>query len=111
MSETLSIDGLAKSMVAAARASLGRDWSKARTFAEPQFENLARSLVSIGKMTAEGVITAQEAAALLEVHKDATKNVLLMAKGLGQLAVENAINAALGAVKETLNGAFGIALL
>jgi hypothetical protein len=111
MPAALSIDALVKSMVAAARDSLGRDWSKARKFAEPQFDNLARSLVSVGQMAAEGTITVQEATVLLEVHKNTTRTVLLTAKGLGLLAVENAINAALGAVKETLNGALGVALL
>ena len=111
MPDAPSIDALVKSMIAAARGSLGRDWSKARTFAEPQFDNLARSLVSIARMTAEGTITAQEAAALLEIHKNTTRIILLTVKGLGLLAVENAINAALGAVKETLNRAFGVALL
>jgi hypothetical protein len=111
MPAPLSIDALAKSMVAAARDSLGRDWSKARKFAEPQLDNLARSLVSVGQMAADGTITVQEAAALLEVHKNTTRTVLLTQKGLGLLAVENAINAALGAVKETLNGALGVALL
>jgi hypothetical protein len=111
MTGRLSIDALVESMVAAARDSLGRDWSKARKFAEPQLDNLARSLVSIGQMTAEGAITAQEAAALLEVHKNTTRTVLLTSKGLGLLAVENAINAALGAVRDTVNGAIGVALL
>jgi hypothetical protein len=111
MPASLSVDALVKSMVAAARDSLGRDWSKARKFAEPQFDNLARSLVTIGEMTVEGTITAPEAAALLEVHKNTTRMVLLTAKGLGLLAVENAINAALGAVRDTVNGALGVALL
>jgi hypothetical protein len=107
----LSIDALVKSMVAAARGSLGRDWSKVRKFAEPQLENLARSLVNIGEMTVQGAITTEEATALLEIHKHTTRVVLLTAKGLGLLAVENAINAALGAVRDTVNGALGVALL
>jgi hypothetical protein len=111
MPGALSVDALAKSMVAAARASLGRDWSKARKFAEPQLDNLARSLITVGEMAAEGSISAQEAAALLEVHKNTTRTVLLTSKGLGLLAVENAINAALGAVRDTVNGALGVTLL
>ena len=105
------IDDLVRTMVGAARASLGRDWSKARAFAEPELDRLARSLVNIGQMTAEGAITQQEAAALLEIHKNTTRMVILTVKGLGLLATENAINAALGSVKDTLNAALGVALL
>jgi hypothetical protein len=111
MPAALPVGPLVESMVAAARASLGRDWSKARAFAEPQFDNLARSLVSIGELTLEGTITAQEAAALLEIHKNTTRIVLLTVRGIGLLAAENAINAALGAVRDTVNRAIGFALL
>jgi hypothetical protein len=37
--------------------------------------------------------------------------VILTVEGLGLLAVENAINAALGSIKDTLNAALGVALL
>lgn len=106
-----SIGTLVEAMTGAAKASLGRDWPKARAFAEPEFDKLARSLVSIGKMTVDGTITEQEAAALLDIHKNTTRTVFLTVQGLGLLAVENAINAALDAVKDTLNAALGIALL
>jgi hypothetical protein len=111
MPAALSVGVLVEKMVGAARGSLGRDWSKARAFAEPQFDNLARSLVNIGDLTAQGAITAEEAAALLEVHKNTTRVVLLAVKGIGLLAAENAVNAALGAVRDTVNGAIGFALL
>jgi hypothetical protein len=111
MPAALSVGPLVEKMVAAARDSLGRDWSKARAFAEPQFDNLARSLVNIGELTAQGAITAEEAAALLEVHKHTTRTVLLAVKGIGLLAAEKAVNAALGAVRDTVNGAIGFALL
>lgn len=107
----LPIDDLAKAMIGAAKASLGRDWPKARAFAEPELERLARSLVNIGEMAAAGMITKEEAAALLDIHKNTTRMVILTVKGLGLLAAENAINAALAAVKAPLNAAVGIALL
>ena len=102
---------LVAKMVGAAKASLGRDWSKARTFAEPELDRLARSLVTIGQLAADGTINQQEAAALLDIHKNTTRMVILTVEGLGLLAVENAINAALGSVKDTLNTALGITLL
>jgi len=106
-----SIAELTAAMLDAARASLGRDWSKARAFAEPELDKLARSLVDIGRLAADGTIAEQEAAALLEIHKNTTRTVLLTVKGLGLLAVENAINAALASVKDAVNGAIGFVLL
>jgi hypothetical protein len=111
MPAALSVTPLVERMVAAARSSLGRDWSKVRAFAEPQLDNLARSLVNIGELTVQGAISAEEAAALLEVHKHTTRTVLLAVKGIGLLTAESALNAALGAVRDTVNGAIGFALL
>ena len=111
MPNILSIDDLIRSMTGAVKASLGRDWSKARLFAEPELDRLARVLLNIGEMTAAGTITREEAAALLEIHKNTTRMVMLTVKGIGLLAAENAINAALDAVKAPLNAALGVALL
>jgi hypothetical protein len=111
MAQLPQVGALVKSMVAAARGSLGQDWSKARAFAEPELDKLARSLIDIGRLAADGEITAEEASALLQIHKNTTRTVMLTVQGLGLLAVENAINAALGAVKDAVNGAIGFALL
>jgi hypothetical protein len=111
MPEIPPIEELAEAMIGAAKASLGRDWSKARAFAEPELDRLARTLVNIGEMAAAGEITPQEAAVLIDIHKNTTRMVILTVRGLGLLAAENAINAALAAVKAPLNAALGIALL
>lgn len=111
MPDTPSVAELATSMVQAARGSLGKDWGKARGFAEPELSKLATSLQDIARMALSGEITELEARSLLEIHKNTTRTVLLSVKGLGLLAVENAINAALGAVKDVINGAVGVALV
>jgi hypothetical protein len=45
------------------------------------------------------------------MQKNSALAVLLTVQGLGLLTVESAINAALGAVKETVNTALGFLLL
>lgn len=102
---------LAGSMIGAAKGTLDRDWKRARAFAEPELSRLAQSLVDIGTLLAQGTITELEARSLFEIHKNTTRTVLLTVKGLGLLAVENAINAALGAVQQAVNGALGVALI
>lgn len=102
---------LGKSMIAAASASLDKDWKSAKAFAEPEFKRLARVLIDIGKLAAAGEINDDEARSLLRIHRNTTETVLLAVKGLGLLAVENAVNSALGVVRDTVNTAFGMRLI
>lgn len=98
-------------MIGAARESLGNDWHDVKTFAEPELKRLARTLLDIGRQAASGEISEAEARALLRIHRNTTQIVLLTARGMSLLAVENAINAALDAARAPLNAALGIALL
>lgn len=102
---------LAGSMVTAMRTSLGDDWDAARKYAEPQLRRLADILVEIGEMVAAGEISPEEARSLLRIHRNTTETVILAVKGMGIVAVENAVNAALGVVRDTVNGAVGVELL
>ena len=106
-----AVRDLASSMTEAATASLGSDWPKVRDFAKPELARLARSLLDIGRLAAEQKISLEEAHSLVEIHKNTTRMVMLTVQGLGILAVERAINAALGAVRDTINTALGVALL
>jgi len=106
-----SVGDLAASMLGAAKGTLDRDWPRVRGFAEPEITKLANTLVEIGKLFLEGKITELEARSLLEIHKNTLRTVLLAIQGLSLLAVENAINAALGAVRDAVNGSLGLALL
>ena len=94
-------------MIAAASASLGDDWPKVKRYAESELKRLARTLVDIGKLAASGEISTAEAKALIKIHRNTTLTVLLAAKGMSIIAVEKAVNNALGVVKEAVTGAFG----
>ena len=101
------ISGLAEDMIAAASASLGKDWNAARKFAEPELRRLASVLVGIAEQAAIGDITMTEARALLHIHQNTTRNIILAVQGLGLIAVENAVNAAVGVVRDAINTAAG----
>jgi hypothetical protein len=60
---------------------------------------------------AAGRINSQQADLLLDMQKLASRNVLLTMEGLGLLAAEAAINAALDVVKKAVNTALGITLI
>ena len=103
----LDIGTIGDDMVAAASAALGKDWNAARTYAVPEFKRLAAVLTGIAEQTATGELTLAEARALLQIHQNTTRNVILAVQGLGLLAVENAVNAALGVVRDAINTAAG----
>lgn len=102
---------LGAKMIRAARESFGPDWKAARKYAQVELKHLARILLEISKLCADGELTKAEARSLLRLHRNATEIVLLTAKGIGVLAVEKAINAALGAVKDMVNAAAKAPLL
>ena len=98
-------------MINAVKASLGKDWGKAKDYANPEIKRLAQSLIDISKLTALGKINQQEAKALIQIHKNTTQMVFLTVEGLGIIAVENAINAALDVVKKSVNAVAGIKIV
>jgi hypothetical protein len=102
---------LASSMLAAALAVLTKKTPDITSYAETEFKKIADTIVSIGQMVAAGQMTAEEATLHLQIQANASRAVLLCVEGLGLLAAEQAINAALAAVKDTVNAALPFKLL
>lgn len=99
----LNIGELAAAMIGAAKETLAKDWPKVRDYAEPELKRLAASLVDIGKLAAQGKVKQSEARALLQIHRNTVLTVMLAVEGMGLLAAERAINAALKAVADAVN--------
>lgn len=102
---------LIKDMLAAAKENLGKFWKQAKPFAENEALNMAGKLVMIEKLKLSGKITKAEALLHIDIQKSAFRTVLLSIKGLGLMAVEDTINAALGAIAGAVNKAIGWQLL
>ena len=113
----LDVQSLATQMLAAALPILKQGSADIETYAKGEFTQIAQRIVSIGELLAEGTagqpggINDVQAGLLLNMQKNASSSTLLTVQGLGMLTVENAINAALGAVKAAVNTALGIALI
>jgi hypothetical protein len=107
----LDLEGVAGDMLAAMRHSLGDGWRDVSKFAEKEMRRLATSLADVGELAAQGEISLDEAKALVEIHRNTTKIVFLTAKGLGIIAVERALNAAIDVARAPVNAALGIGLL
>lgn len=107
----LDIGTLASQMLNAALPILKKGASDAESFARTEFTKIAQTIVAIGQDLATGQVNSQQAALLLDMQTSASRNVLLTLEGLALLAVEEAINAALGAVKDSVNAALRIPLI
>ena len=107
----LDVGTLASQMLAAALPVLKKGAQDAESFAKTEFTKIAQTIVGIGEQLAIGQINKQQAGLLLDMQTSASRNVLLTLEGLALLAVEEAINAALGVVKTAVNTALGFALI
>ncbi len=108
---SLDTSALVKDMLSAAKDNLGKFWKQAKPFAENETLNMANKLLLIEKLKLEGKITKEEALLHIEIQKSAFRTVLLSIKGLGLIAVEGTINAALGAIAKVVNKAIGWGVL
>ncbi|MBI4500553.1 MAG: hypothetical protein HY700_05270 [Gemmatimonadetes bacterium] len=98
-------------MLAASKAVLKKKWPAAKDYAESELQKLAETLRLIEKLTSSGKINEAEARLQLQIQRNAARTVLLTLEGLGMLAAEEAINAALNVVKAPVNAALGFTLI
>jgi len=108
---TLDVAALASSILGSFKASFNTQWPEVENYAIGESQKLAHSLLQITTLRLSNQISTGECSVLLEMQKNATRNVLLAIEGIGLVAVETAINGALAAVQSAVNGAIGFALL
>ncbi|MCI0363014.1 MAG: hypothetical protein L0Y44_04220 [Phycisphaerales bacterium] len=107
----LNAKHLVAQMLGAAAKVLKKDWKESKSYAEMEFTKLAQTIVMIQTNHALGQLSTTEAKLLLDIQKNAMRSVMLTLEGLGIIAVEKAINAALKVVRDTVNSAVGFVLL
>jgi len=108
---SVNVDDLLSKMLAAAQGVLSDKWPEVKDYAETELKGVADGIALVEKLHLAGSITDEQARLLLEMKKNTARTVLLAIEGLGILVVEQALNAALNVVKETVNGALHFALL
>lgn len=102
---------LANDMIVAAQQVLGDKWPGMQSYAQAEAQKLAQTLVMIQTLKLSGEINDEQARLHLDIQKNATRSVLLTLEGLGILAAEAAIHAALNVVKGSVNTALGFSLI
>ena len=108
---TLNAQSLLQDMLQAAKGSLSDKWPSVRDLATSSLKKIAISLVEIEKMKLDGTITEEQANLMVSMDKNTFKIVMLTVEGLGLLAVEDVLNAALNIIRDTVNTAIGFAIL
>ena len=107
----LDANDLIKPIIAAIQPILKKHWSEVKDYAEGEAAKVAKTLETIAKLRADNKIDDEQAKALLDMQRHATQTVLLAVEGIGIIAAQNAVNAALAAVKDVVNRALPVPLL
>ncbi|WP_316738778.1 hypothetical protein [Pedobacter aquatilis] len=109
--EKLDFATLGKQMLDALKGSFKKDWAEVKPYAEKETRAFAENLKLIALLKLEGKIDEERARLHIDIQKNSMRIVFLTIEGLGILAVENAINAAIDVVRNTVNTALGWAIL
>ena len=88
--------------------TLARHGKKVASYAQQEGEKLARSAQEIATLRARGEIDDAELRLQLEIQKNASIAVLMTIKGVGKIAVEQAINGAMAIVRGAIGRATGL---
>jgi hypothetical protein len=106
----LDLDTLVADMGKAALPHLKAGAERARAYGKVEADKIARTAALLANGIKRGTIDAEEAQLVLDVQKNASRSILLTIQGLGIVAVENAINAAMAILRDGVKAATGIAL-
>lgn len=107
----LDTASLIQPMLDAVQPVLKKSWGEAKDYAQSEARKIAETLATIEQLSAKKQITQPQASALLDMQKNATRAVMLTLEGIGLIAAQNAINAALKAIAPTVNKALGWSLI
>ena len=108
---SLETNALADQLRGVLKNELRTFWPEIKEYAKTESLKLAQTLAMIETLRSLGKLSTQQAELHLQIQKNAMRSVLLTVEGLGLLAVESAINAALALVKDQVNAAVGFGLL
>ncbi len=109
MEFNLNITQVVNDMLQATLPHLAKGGQQASEFASHEFQQYIIDIEHIQSMVEEKKVTGEEAQFLVDQYKLSMKAVLLTVEGLGVIAVQKAINAALDVLNKALNAALGAA--
>ena len=107
----IKVSDITGPMLDAAKPIFAKFWNDVKPYAEKEAKGFAQNLIMIEKLKLEGKITPEEAAIHIRIQKNSYFSVLTAIAGISAITAENALNAAIGVVRDTVNKAIGWPLL
>lgn len=107
----MDLEQLLGPMLEAASASGQSLWNRAKTFAIPELEDVAKRILAIEIGVQDGDFSEDAAKDLLALQLQSAVAVMEQMAELTIFEAQQIINAALGAIRDVVNGAVGFALL
>jgi len=91
----------------AVKVALGEKWDEAQDFAESESKKFAQNIAEIALWKETGKITEEQGKVLIRMHQRSMKMVLTALEGISLVLAEQAINAAIDAIGDIINGIIG----
>ena len=107
MKFNLDVGKIVGDMVQASAGALAKGGSQATQYASHEYEQFVLDIEHVQTMAEQKTITDEVAQALVNQHKLSMQAVFLTVEGLGVIAAQNAINAALNVLNNALMAALG----
>lgn len=98
-------------MIEAAKSSFGERWPEIREHTKTELKGLAEGIAMIERLRLSGQISQAQAKALMKMKRNTAQIILLTIQGLHAVMVEQAINAAIASVRQSVNTALDFRLL
>lgn len=108
---SLDIEAIGKQMIEAAQGVVKEKWPATKSYFESESRAYAARLATIVQLKKDGLISEERAKQHVAFQTEAWETVLLAVEGLNQLIVEQALNAAIKVIRDTVNTTIGFALL
>ena len=101
-------DAVLKEAVGAAKAAIsGTDWAEIKEYVKKSAKDLVNAGIQVQKLKLTGKINEDEAKSLIEEEKIVVRMKLRAIAGVTLLTVQNALNAVLQVLRDSLNAAIG----
>jgi hypothetical protein len=107
----LNTSDLASKIFEEFSGSLAGQWPKVRDFAEAESKKLAENFALIERLRITQQISEEQARLHHDMQLNSSRAVLLAVEGLGLIAVETALNAAMNVLRTSVNSALKFSLL
>ena len=107
MKFNLDVGKVVNDMLQASAGALVKGGSQATQYASHEYAQFIVDIEHVQTMAEQKTITEEVAQALVNQHKLSMQAVLITVEGLGVIAVQNAINAALNVLNSALMAALG----